>query len=66
MKEVEEENPKKKRCNRTVPEAQRAHLATLRVKALNVKTEKAEVRQKAKELEKVELELKQINMIKQF
>ena len=43
---------------RDVTEAQRAHLATIRVKALKVKAEKKLLREKAKELEKAELELK--------
>ena len=37
VEEVEEEKPKKKK---EVTEAQRAHLATIRVKALKVKAEK--------------------------
>ena len=61
IEEVEEEKPKKKK---EVTEAQRAHLATIRVKALKVKAERKALREKAKELEKVELELKLINMIK--
>ena len=36
----------------------KAHLATIRVKALKVKAEKKLLREKAKELEKAELELK--------
>ena len=55
VEEVEEEKPKKKR---DVTEAQRAHLATIRVKALKVKAERKALREKAKELEKAELELK--------
>ena len=55
VEEVEEEKPKKKK---EVTEAQRAHLATIRVKALKVKAEKKLLREKAKELEKAELELK--------
>ena len=55
IEEVEEEKPKKKK---EVTEAQRAHLATIRVKALKVKAEKKLLREKAKELEKAELELK--------
>ena len=55
IEEVEEEKPKKKK---EVTEAQRAHLANIRVKALKVKSEKKLLREKAKELEKAELELK--------
>ena len=55
VEEVEEEKPKKKK---EVTEAQRAHLANIRVKALKVKAEKKLLREKAKELEKAELELK--------
>ena len=55
IEEVEEEKPKKKK---EVTEAQRAHLATIRVNALKVKAEKKLLREKAKELEKAELELK--------
>jgi hypothetical protein len=36
----------------------KAHLATIRVKALKVKQEKKELREKAKQLENAELELK--------
>ena len=49
------EKPKKKK---EVTEAQRAHIATIRVKALKVKAERKALREKAKELEKAELELK--------
>ena len=55
VEEIEEEKPKKKK---EVTEAQRAHLATIRVKALKVKAERKLLREKAKELEKAELELK--------
>ena len=55
VEDFEEEKPKKKK---EVTEAQRAHLATIRVKALKVKAEKKLLREKAKELEKAELELK--------
>ena len=55
VEEVQEEKPKKKK---EVTEAQRAHLANIRVKALKVKAEKKLLREKAKELEKAELELK--------
>ena len=55
VEEVEEEKPKKKK---EVTEAQRAHLATIRVKALKVKAEKKLLREKAKELENAELQLK--------
>ena len=50
-----EEKPKKKR---EVTDAVREHLANIRVKALKVKSEKKLLREKAKELEKAELELK--------
>ncbi len=36
----------------------KAHLATIRVKALKVKQEKKELREKAKQLENAEFELK--------
>ena len=55
IEEVQEEKPKKKK---EVTEAQRAHLANIRVKALKVKADKKLLREKAKELEKAELELK--------
>ena len=55
VEEVQEEKPKKKK---EVTEAQRAHLANIRVKALKVKADKKLLREKAKELEKAELELK--------
>ena len=45
VEEVEEGKPKKKR---DVTEAQGAHLATIRVKALKVKAEKQLLREKAK------------------
>ena len=56
VEEVEEVPVSKKK--KEVTEAQRAHLATIRVKALKVKAEKKLLREKAKELEKAELELK--------
>ena len=55
VEEVEEEKPKKKR---EVTEAMKEHLATIRVKALKVKQEKKLLREKAKELENAELQLK--------
>ena len=55
IEEVEEEKPKKKR---EVTEAMKEHLATIRVKALKVKQEKKELREKAKQLENAELQLK--------
>ena len=55
IEEVEEEKPKKKR---EVTEAMKEHLATIRVKALKVKQDKKLLREKAKELENVELQLK--------
>ena len=55
IEEVEEEKPKKKK---EVTEAQRAHLATIRVKALKVKAERKALREKAKQLETAELQLK--------
>ena len=56
VEEIEEvqEKPKKKE----VTEAMREHLATIRVKALKVKAERKALREKAKQLENVELELK--------
>ena len=56
VEEVEEVPVSKKK--KEVTEAQRAHLANIRVKALKVKSEKKLLREKAKELEKAELELK--------
>ena len=56
IEEVEEVPVSKKK--KEVTEAQRAHLANIRVKALKVKSEKKLLREKAKELEKAELELK--------
>jgi hypothetical protein len=55
IEEVEEEKPKKKR---EVTEAMKEHLATIRIKALKVKAEKKELREKAKQLENAELQLK--------
>ena len=55
IEEVEEEKPKKKR---EVTPAMKEHLATIRVKALKVKQEKKELREKAKQLENAELQLK--------
>ena len=55
IEEVEEEKPKKKR---EVTEAMKEHLATIRVKALKVKAERKELREKAKQLENAELQLK--------
>ena len=54
VEEVEEVPVSKKK--KEVTEAQRAHLATIRVKALKVKAERKALREKAKELEKAELE----------
>ena len=56
IEEVEEVPVSKKK--KEVTEAQRAHLANIRVKALKVKAERKALREKAKELEKAELELK--------
>ena len=56
IEEVEEVPVSEKK--KEVTEAQRAHLANIRVKALKVKAEKKLLREKAKELEKAELELK--------
>jgi len=54
VEEVQENKPKKK----IVTEAMKEHLATIRVKALKVKQEKKALREKAKQLENAELELK--------
>ena len=56
IEEVEEVPVSKKK--REVTEAMKEHLATIRVKALKVKAERKLLREKAKELEKAELELK--------
>jgi Ni,Fe-hydrogenase I large subunit len=55
IEEVETEKPKKKR---EVTEAMKEHLATIRIKALKVKAERKELREKAKQLENAELQLK--------
>jgi hypothetical protein len=54
VEELQENKPKKK----IVTEAMKEHLATIRVKALKVKAEKKALREKAKQLENAELELK--------
>ena len=56
IEEVEEVPVSKKK--KEVTEAQRAHLATIRVKALKVKAERKALREKAKQLETAELQLK--------
>ena len=55
VEEVQENNKPKKKI---VTEAMKEHLATIRVKALKVKAEKKALREKAKQLENAELELK--------
>jgi hypothetical protein len=55
VEEVQENNKPKKKI---VTEAMKEHLATIRIKALKVKAEKKALREKAKQLENAELELK--------
>ena len=58
IEEVIEEVEEKPKEKKEVSEARRQHLANIRIKALQVKQEKKALRDKAKQLENAELELK--------
>ncbi len=58
IEEVEEVESEKQEKKKEVTEAMKAHLVTIRVKALNVKAERKALREKAKHLENAELQLK--------